>query len=113
GSAVADQINIGNGGVLQLGAAFEINANRGITLGSGGGGINTNGFNATYGGVIAGGNAFTKTGAGQLTLTGLETYAGTTTVNGGTLVFATGQVISNNLNITSGTLSVASPSVLT
>ena len=39
----------------------------------------------TYGGVISGTGTFTKSGAGNLILTGTNTYTGTTTVSAGTL----------------------------
>jgi autotransporter-associated beta strand protein len=39
----------------------------------------------SYGGIIAGGGAFTKAGAGTLILSGTNTYTGITTISGGTL----------------------------
>lgn len=68
-------------GALNLGTgAVTLGANRTLTV---------NGANAlTVGGVIDDGAStfsLTKTGTGTLTLTGNNTYGGTTTVNGGTL----------------------------
>ncbi len=70
--ALANQANwIGNSGTLSLGA--------------GGGRIDTNGFNVGIGAVFSGSGSLTKTGAGTLTLTGANTYTGGTTVKTGTL----------------------------
>jgi autotransporter-associated beta strand protein len=57
-----------------------------ISLGAGGGRVDTNGNDATLLATIGGGGAFTKTGAGTLTLAGGNTFGGGTTVSGGTLV---------------------------
>ena len=74
-----------NGGTLQLGlptmGAIFTSA-RNMTLGAAGGTFDTNTFNAVLSGVIGGtaGGGFTKTGSGILTLSGLNTYNGPTTV---------------------------------
>jgi fibronectin-binding autotransporter adhesin len=83
-----------NGGTLQAGGSFTLdNAGsnlRPIALLGGGGSINTNGFNVTVDGVIS--TAFanqdgplTKLGAGTLTLSGANSYAGATIISGGVL----------------------------
>lgn len=80
--------SVSNGGTLALGASQTVNNLSGggaVSLGS-----NTLTMNiaalSTVSGVISGAGSIVKTGAGSLTLTGVNTYAGTTTVNGGTLV---------------------------
>jgi autotransporter-associated beta strand protein len=81
-SASATNITL-NGGVLQWGAAFNLSSNRGITLQSGGGTLDTQGNATTYGGVISGTGGLTKMGAGTLTLTQANTYTGVTLVSAG------------------------------
>ena len=75
-----------------------------ISLGAGGGAINTAGFATTITNVIGGAGALTKLGAGVLTLGASNTYAGGTTVSAGSLV-VNGSVGTNNLAVqTNGTL---------
>ncbi len=90
GSPLANSITFG-GGILEATASFTLNANRGITLSSGG----TGGTifvdptkTLTYNGIIAGANAadtFKKDGTGTLILGGVNTYSGATTLAAGTL----------------------------
>ncbi len=76
----------GSNAILQTTGAVTF-GNRGVTLNTGGGTVDTNGFNSSLAGVVTGaaGNPLNKTGAGTLTLTGASTYLGQTNVNGGTL----------------------------
>lgn len=59
--------------------------------------------NATYAGVLSGHGAFTKAGAGQLTLTGnSSTFTGQTDVQSGTLMMGNQSQLGGSLNIASG-----------
>jgi outer membrane autotransporter protein len=68
--------------------------------------IDTNGIGATWSGVISGGGALAKTGAGTLTLSAANTYSGGTFVNQGTLLLA------NAAALGSGTLAMAAGTTL-
>jgi autotransporter-associated beta strand protein len=90
GSAIANAsaVSVGSGAVFNLGASETVGSIAGagnITLGSftlTAGGDNSS---TTASGVISGTGALTKTGTGALTLSGANTYNGTTTVSAGTL----------------------------
>jgi len=73
----------GSGGTLRLdanvtGATRNYILNAATT-------INTNGFSLSTSGALSGTSSLTKSGNGTLTLSSANTYAGTTTVNAGTL----------------------------
>lgn len=89
-----------NNGTLQYEASFSSTKN--ISVASGGGTFNTNGFNSTLSGIISGAGTLTKTGTGTLTLTGTNTYSGGTTVSGGTIKTSADA----NLGNVSGTLTL-------
>jgi len=61
---------------------------------------NGTGDTATFSGVIAGSGAFTKAGAGALSLSATNTYSGATTVSAGTLTVSGGDAISSNSSVT-------------
>ncbi len=89
-----------NGGTLQLTGSFE--NSRAVTLGAGGGTIQTSLFHSNeFSGVIGGAGQLTKTGAGTLVLSGVNTYTGGTAVNGGVLSVR----VDKNLGATTGALS--------
>src|SRR5262245_65458415 len=73
-----------SGGTLQAGGTVTSPSTRGVTLTSMGL-IDTNGNSVSIAGVIGGGGGLTKSGSGTLTLSGLNTYTGVTTVSAGTL----------------------------
>ena len=71
--------------------------------------VGNNGTNTTYSGVLSGSGSLAKIGAGTLTLTNANTYAGTTRITGGTLRLGDGAtnngsvasgLINNNANLT-------------
>jgi len=77
-------------GTLKATASFAIDdANRGVTMGASGGTFEVEtGDTLTIANPIAGPGSLGKTGAGTLTLTATNTYAGPTTVSDGVLSFS-------------------------
>lgn len=91
-STGASNLVFSNGGTLKLSANITdlvtiTTSGRtfNVTLGTGGGKIDTNGFNTTIARDITGTGSLTKLGAGTLTLSGTNSYTGATSVNAGTL----------------------------
>ncbi len=97
----AGQLMLDNG-VFQPTASFTMdNSNSGVTLGTGGGTFLINsGVSLVIANPITGTGNLVKSGSGTLTLSGSNSYTGTTTVNAGTLEL--------HGSITSGTTSVKS-----
>ncbi|HDS1147073.1 MULTISPECIES: autotransporter domain-containing protein [Stenotrophomonas] len=75
-----------NGGTLQLGGAFDLDAARALSITANNGAIDTQGFNSTLAQGISGVGALTKLGSGTLTLNGASSHAGGTNIAAGTLV---------------------------
>lgn len=79
-----------NGGLLRAtrnaSSFFTGFGARDVTLGANGGAIDTNGYDIGIAPRFVGAGGLIKEGAGTLTLTGANAYAGTTTVNAGTLL---------------------------
>ncbi len=93
-----------NGGTLL--AFADITSARAVTLGAGGGTVNTNGNDVVFGSAVTGVGGLTKDGLGKLTLSGANSYAGGTVVNAGTLTLAPGASLPTNgaLTVNGGTL---------
>ena len=73
------------GGTLQL--AASVTTNRSYIFSSGASGIDTNGNILTLAGTVSGSGGYTKTGLGQILITGTNSYNGTATINQGSLTF--------------------------
>jgi autotransporter-associated beta strand protein len=82
--AGAYQFNLGGGTIQVIGSALTTNVNATLTAGSAST-IDTNGLGATFSGVLSGGGALAKAGAGTLVLSGVNSYEGGTTISGGVL----------------------------
>jgi autotransporter-associated beta strand protein len=83
--APTTNIILNGGATLRFnGGGITLGANRLVYLGTTGGAIDTNGNNAAIAAAISG-SSLTKSGAGALVLSGLNSYTGRTTVNGGAI----------------------------
>ena len=117
GAALSDVgvVTILSAGTLDVAAAETIGnlfGSGSVTLSGGNLTLNTQ-SGANFGGVISGANGLVKTGTATQTLSGANTYAGTTTVTNGVLALSggaaiadTGEVIVNSTATTSGTLQI-------
>lgn len=85
-------------------AAFDLAATRPITLGAGGGTLDTNGFDSAIDQRIGGAGGLAKFGAGRLTLNGHSDYAGPTAIAEGDLA-VNGSIRSTTTVGPNGTLS--------
>ncbi|MBJ3815447.1 hypothetical protein F9C28_11030 [Shimwellia pseudoproteus] len=83
-NSLLTSLTLDNRSTLRYGRVADISTDAFI-LGSGGGVVDTNGFNNTLNSIISGDGALSKTGAGTLLLTGVNTYTGGTSVQEGTL----------------------------
>jgi autotransporter-associated beta strand protein len=79
-----------NNGALSLGGNATLTGATTLTLASA----------ATLGGIVSGGFDLVKDGTAELTLSGANTFSGTTTVNGGTLTLAGGNALANSMAVT-------------
>ena len=84
GGFTADQITLDGGGIKATGH-IAFNSNRGITLGTGGGTLDTNGNNITLTNEVTGSGLLTKQGAGTLTLSSGNTHSGGVTITAGSV----------------------------
>jgi outer membrane autotransporter protein len=94
-----------DGGILRAmadSATFISGFNPGdIVIRSGGMLVDSNGFNVVASSALYGAGGLTKLGAGTLTLTGVSTYIGATTVSGGTLV-VNGSIANSAVGVQTG-----------
>ena len=101
--AASGPLNISNGATLKTLAS--ITSARSGVFDAGGATIDTNAFDSTLSGAISGSGGLTKIGDGALTLTGVNTFTGSTTVNAGSLG-VNGSIASSNTIINTGALVV-------
>ena len=78
------------GGTLQASGAFTSSLPMTLTGINGNANIDTMGYAVTLSGLLSGTGGLDKLGSGTLTLSSNESYAGNTTVRGGTLIFSGG-----------------------
>jgi uncharacterized protein with beta-barrel porin domain len=102
--SISSDGNLGAGALTFAGGTLETTASfssaRNITVNTSGTFQTDAGVTTTLSGVIANGvgaGSLTKTGTGVLTLSGANTYTGTTTVSAGTLQIAAGGGITSNV----------------
>jgi autotransporter-associated beta strand protein len=100
GSALADAITLQNGGSIGSSFALTLHANRGITLGTGGGAVNTSSGTLTVPSVVTGAGSLTKGTTGTLTLSGNNDFSGGINFNDGRINF------NHNSAAGSGTIAV-------
>lgn len=83
---VADALIL-SGGTLKATTTLSVAANRGLTLGTGGGTVSTDaGVTLNVLGGIAGAGALNKEGSGTLVLRGALPYTGATTISSGSII---------------------------
>jgi autotransporter-associated beta strand protein len=98
-----------NGGTLHVGSPVANpwihNINGGVAIQAGGANIDTAGNNAIISQALldgTGGGGLTKSGAGTLTLSGVNNYSGPTTINAGSLVSSTMSFVSSAYIVADG-----------
>ena len=103
-------IALGNGTTFQSGNNHQTITNSMTLANAGSATFNTAGNNATVSGAVSGNGQFIKSGAGNLTLSGSNTFAGPAVVNAGQLTLQGGNAIANStaVQLNSGTLKVSS-----
>ncbi|MDQ0390654.1 autotransporter domain-containing protein [Labrys monachus] len=96
--------NLGGGTVRVTGSALTTDVDATLVSGTNST-IDTNGLGAAWSGIFSGNGALTKAGAGTLTLSGVNTYTGGTTVSAGTLALSgAGTVGTGRLTLGAGTI---------
>jgi fibronectin-binding autotransporter adhesin len=108
----AATVNLGTNGALAVGANQSISALNSSASGAGQVNISpgksltvgsTDNLSSNFSGSINGGGSLIKAASGTLTLTGANTYKGSTTINAGTLqIGATGSIASTSVSVAAG-----------
>lgn len=100
GSFSAGHLTLDGGTLRTTTSAVTIDdANRGVTVGAGGGTFETQ-TNLTIANAVAGSGALAKTGPATLTLSGTNTHTGSVAVNAGTLAASGGSALGDNSAVT-------------
>lgn len=98
GGLGAGDLNVTNSATLRAGVPMTLANN--IIAGSGTATVDDNGNNVTLAGVISGGGAFAKTGAGTVSVSGANSFAGAASINAGTLkLLNVGGLSTNGINL--------------
>ena len=103
-------IAMGNGTTFQSGNSNQTIANNMTVANGGAATFNTAGNNASISGAVSGNGQFIKTGIGDLTLSGTNTFAGPAVINNGQLTLQGGNAIANStaIQLNAGSLKVSS-----
>ena len=97
-----------NNGTLNITSSVTLNSNSGVSYtGTNANFDINNGTTLTINGIVSSGGAMTKLGTGNLTLSGINTYTASTTINAGTISISAdsglgavpGSAISRSFNI--------------
>ncbi len=106
-------LNLSGGAVVRYAAGMtnDLSTAKTVTLGAGGGGIDTNGNNVTFNTSLPGTGGLVKAGAGTLTLAVPNAYTGATTIRGGVLSVASNDrlgdpTVAAAINLNGGELDV-------
>ncbi|WP_445143473.1 autotransporter domain-containing protein [Dyella sp. Tek66A03] len=99
--------NLGGGTIQAIGSALNGTVNATLVAGTTST-IDTNGLGVNWSGVLSGGGALAKTGAGTLALSAVDTFTGETDVNGGVLALVgSGSVASSSRVVANGTFDIS------
>ncbi len=103
-------IAMSNGTTFQSGNNNQTISNNMTVADGGSATFDSNGKDATVSGAVSGNGQFLKSGTGNLTLSGTNTFAGPAVINGGQLTLQGGNAIANStaVQLNSGSLKVSS-----